>query len=86
MTHVDGNAVLGALSLALGMDASDAEGECARCGHDHHLAQTHVYLRNPGMVMRCPNCGGAELVMVEIQHRLMVTITGLSTIRTGIEV
>ena len=85
MTHVDGNAILGALSIALGTDAGLAEGICARCGHEHHFAESHVYLRNPGMVMRCPNCRGAEIILVEIEHRLMLTITGLSTIRTGIQ-
>ena len=85
MTYVDGNAILGALSLALGTDAGEAEGICARCGHHHHLAKSHVYLRNPGLVMRCPNCNGVELIVVEIEHRLMLTITGLATINTGIE-
>ena len=50
MAHVDGNAAVGTLSIALGVDASRAVLECAGCGHDHLLEQAHVYLR-------CPDCG-----------------------------
>ena len=80
MSYVDGNALVGALALAFGTDVSQAEGVCAHCGHEHHFAESHVYLRNPGMVMRCPNCSGVELVLVEIHHQLRITLLGLATI------
>lgn len=83
MSHVDGNAMIGALSLAMGADLAGAGGVCAGCGHDHRLAEAHVYLRCPGMVMCCPNCAGAEIVLVEIQHRFILTVRGLATIRLG---
>ncbi len=37
-THVDGNAVLGALSLALGTNAGAAALTCAACGNHHAVA------------------------------------------------
>ncbi len=83
MSHVDGNAMIGALSLAMGTDVADAGGVCAACGLDHPLAEAHVYLRCPGMVMCCPECSAAEIVLVEIEHRLMLTVRGLATIRFG---
>ena len=41
---------------------------------------TRVYLRCPGMVMRCPNCANTEIVLVEINHNIKLTVGGLATI------
>jgi hypothetical protein len=80
MSYVDGNAVIGALSLAIGTDAGEAALVCAACGHAHPVAQSQVYLRCPGMVLRCPNCSGAEIVLVEIEHRVQLTLSGVASI------
>ena len=80
--HVDGNAVIGALSLALGTDVGEGSLECAGCGDTHEIARTQVYLRCPGMVLRCPGCGAVEVVIVEIRHRLTATLTGITALRT----
>ncbi len=76
MSYVDGNAVIGALSLALGTDTGHATIVCAACGHDHPVAEAHVYLRCPGIVIRCPNCTNSEIILVEIGHRFELTING----------
>jgi transcription elongation factor Elf1 len=81
--HVDGNAAIGALSLALGTDVGAGTLECAGCGNTHEIARTHVYLRCPGMVLRCPGCGAVEVVVVEIRHRLTATLSGIAALRTG---
>lgn len=83
MSYVDGNAVIGALSLALGTDTSHAALVCAACGHDHLVAETQVYLRCPGIVIRCPNCAGVEIVLVEMEHRFEVTINGIERLVLG---
>jgi hypothetical protein len=80
--HVDGNAVIGALSIALGTDVGAGSLECAGCGDHHEIARTHVYLRCPGMVLRCPGCGAVEVVVVEIRHRLTAVLTGVAALRT----
>ena len=80
MSYVDGNAMAGALALAFGREMTDAAGVCDQCGDRHRLAETHVYLRCPGMVMRCPNCANTEIVIVEIDHHLKLTVRGLATI------
>lgn len=54
MTHVDGNALAGALSIAFGTDVTAAERVCGGCGRRHAFAEAHVYLRCLEMVMRCP--------------------------------
>ena len=80
MTYVDGNAIIGALSVATGTDVSLAELVCGACGQRHRVAQAHVYLRCPGTVIRCPGCGAAEIVLVEIDHQIQLTINNVSTI------
>jgi hypothetical protein len=79
-TYVDGNAIIGALSLALGADTGKAELVCAACRQNHPLAESHVYLRCPGIVIRCPNCTNTEMVLVEIAHRFQLTFTGIERI------
>jgi hypothetical protein len=80
MSYVDGNAVIGALSLAMGADVGEAGVVCAACGHDHPVAKARVFLRCPGMVLRCPSCSAAEIVLVEIDHRFELTVRGVATI------
>ncbi len=80
MSYVDGNAIVGALSIALGTDTGGAVLECAACGDDHPVAETHVYLRCPGTVIRCPKCSNAEIILTEIEHRFLITITGVTRI------
>lgn len=81
MTHVDGNAAIGALSIALGVDAARGALVCAGCGADHLVEEAHVYLRCPGIVIRCPGCGNAEVVLVEHDHRFTLTLSGIATLR-----
>jgi hypothetical protein len=81
--YVDGNAAVGAFSLALGTDLGEGSLECASCGDRHAIARTRVYLRCPGIVVRCPNCGGVEVVIVEVAHRLHATLSGVAALRTG---
>jgi hypothetical protein len=83
MTYVDGNALAGALAVAFGREMTDAQGVCNNCGDRHRLAETRVYLRCPGMVMRCPRCANAEIVLVEIEHHLQLTVRGLASIALG---
>jgi len=80
MTFVDGNALAGALALAFGCEMTGSEGVCGACGLRHGLAEAKVYLRCPGMVMRCPRCRNAEIVIVEIEHQLHLTVRGLASI------
>ena len=81
--YVDGNAAIGAFSLALGTDLAEGSLECAGCGDTHAIARTRVYRRCPGLVLRCPECDGVEVVIVEIAHRLRATLVGVAALRTG---
>jgi hypothetical protein len=55
-THVDGNAAAGAFTHVLGFDVTTATLTCAGCDHIAPFAETHVYQRAPGIVVRCPSC------------------------------
>lgn len=79
--QVDGNAVAGALSLALGREASMILLECAECGDRHRVAETRVYLRCPGLVVRCPACSACEAVIVDRPRgRLRLTLMSVRTL------
>ena len=80
MSHVDGNAVAGALALVFGRDVTAAETVCSECGNRHPVATTHVYLRCPGMVIRCPNCGATEMIVTEIKGRLGLHVRSVAAI------
>jgi hypothetical protein len=62
-THIDGNAAAGAFAAALGVDVTTAMLTCAKCGRIAAFAQSHVYHRAPGIVVRCPNC---EVVLARL--------------------
>jgi hypothetical protein len=55
-THVDGNAAAGAFADVLGFDVTTAMLTCAGCGVVAAFAESHVYHRGPGIVVRCPGC------------------------------
>jgi len=80
VSYVDGNAIIGALALATGTDVSHADMVCGACGKRHGVAQAHVYLRCPGTVIRCPGCSAAEIVLVEIDHRIQMTVMNVASI------
>lgn len=80
MEHVDGNAVAGALSLALGREATMIVLECAECGNRHRVAETKVYLRCPGMVIRCPECLACEFVLLDRPQRLRLVLMSVRSL------
>jgi hypothetical protein len=51
-THVDGNAAAGAFAEVLGFDVTTATLTCLGCGRVGAFAESHVYLRAPGIVVR----------------------------------
>ncbi|HEY6646966.1 MAG TPA: DUF6510 family protein [Mycobacterium sp.] len=64
-THVDGNAAAGAFAEVLGFDVTTATLTCAGCGCIGAFAETHVYHRAPGIVVRCPCC---DHVLARLVH------------------
>ena len=82
MDGLDGNAIAGLLSDVFGAEMTTAVCECASCGAGGPVAETVVYLRAPGTVVRCRTCGSVMMVFVTVRETTCVDVRGLSTLDT----
>jgi len=58
-----------------------AAATCAGCGASGPLAESAVYLRAPGIVVRCRQCDTVLAVVVERQAVYCVDLRGLSALQ-----
>jgi hypothetical protein len=72
MDALDGNALAGPLFEYFGSEMTTASGSCAHCAATAQVAELRVYVSAPGMVGRCPNCGGVAIVIVQARETLRV--------------
>ncbi len=79
--RLDGNALGGLLSGVFDRDVTEAPSECAHCGTVNVIAAMHAYTRAPGIVLRCPACGGVVLRIVETTEATFVDARGAAYIR-----
>lgn len=75
---LDGNAIAGTLTEVFGADMTTTTATCAGCGTAGVLAETAVYLRAPGVVVRCRNCESVLAVLVERRGTYCVSMQGIS--------
>jgi ribosomal protein S27E len=75
-THVDGNAAAGAFAEVLGFDVTAATLTCAGCGRVGVFAETHVYHRAPGIVVRCPDCDNVVARLVRTPTDVWLELCG----------
>jgi uncharacterized Zn finger protein len=59
---------------------TDAQATCAACGAARPVAETVVYLRGPGTVVRCRNCSGMLMVISQIRGMNCVDLRGLAAL------
>ena len=78
MIALDGNAIAGTLVEVFGEELTTAVGICASCGATAPLAETAVYLRGPGVVVRCRSCDAVLLVLVTVRGLTVVDRRGLA--------
>lgn len=78
---VDGSAVGGVLAAASGRDVTGTEERCAGCGTVSVIATMRVYLRGPGIVVRCPACTDVVLGIVETPRGLRIDASGATALR-----
>lgn len=80
MDRLDGNALGGAFSEVFAFDVTEARGRCESCGAVAVFAEAHVYAHSqaPGAVARCSACEAVLAVMVAVQGRTRVALTGLT--------
>ena len=77
MNYLDGNAVAGDLSNIFTMDVTVAEGQCAHCGAKKRFAEAHVYMRGPGVVVRCVVCEHVLLRLAYVRQRVFLDASGM---------
>ncbi len=75
---LDGNAIAGLLFDVFGGELTTAIGECASCGTRAPVAETEVYLRAPGTIVRCRTCGNVLMVLVTVRGTTCVDLGGLA--------
>jgi hypothetical protein len=75
-THVVGNAAAGAFAEVLGCDVTAATLTCAGCGRVGVFAETPVYHRAPGIVVRCPDCDNVVARLVRTPTDVWLELCG----------
>jgi hypothetical protein len=83
--ELDGNAIGGLLQDVFGTEMTDARASCATCGATGPVAETMVYLRGPGTVVRCRNCTSLLIVISQIHGLNCVDLAGLAALEAGCE-
>jgi uncharacterized protein DUF6510 len=77
---VDGNAVAGVLAAAFGAEMTAAPGRCAHCHTVSLMGSMRVYMRGPGIVIRCPACAEVVVRIVQTDRATMVDARGAAYI------
>ncbi|MBM0227399.1 MULTISPECIES: DUF6510 family protein [Micromonospora] len=76
MSYLDGNMLDGPLRELFAVDLSSATGRCESCGRLGPVAGLHVFSHAPGLVARCPACGGVMLRLVRAPDRVWLDLRG----------
>ena len=78
---VDGNAVAGLLGTVFAGDVTASAGRCAHCRTVSLVGTLRVYMRGPGVVLRCPACAEVVLRIVETPRGTVVDVSGATSLR-----
>jgi hypothetical protein len=73
---VDANAIAGLLMTVFGREVTAIEERCVHCGTVSVVGTLRVYMRGPGVVVRCPACA-------EVVFRIVETPAGMRTDVSG---
>jgi len=79
--YLDGNAAAGELSRVFAVDITTAAGRCAECGTTKCLAEAHLYVHGPGLVVRCPACEHVLLRLVNVDEHVFLDVRGMVYLR-----
>jgi hypothetical protein len=80
---LDGNAIGGLLLEIFAADMTSATVTCAACGAVGPVADTMVYLRVPGTVVRCRRCTSILMVISRVRGMNCVDLSGLAALHGG---
>ena len=73
---VDANAIAGLLMTVFEREVTAMEERCAHCGTVSVVGTLRVYMRGPGVVVRCPACTDVVLRMVVTPSGIRVDLSG----------
>jgi hypothetical protein len=73
---VDGSGVGGLLAEVFGAEMTAAPGQCAHCHTVSVVGTMRVYMRGPGVVLRCPACAEVVLRVVRAPNGTLVDARG----------
>jgi hypothetical protein len=80
---LDGNAIAGTLDDIFGREMTLTMSTCGHCASRGPLAETVVYLRAPGVVVRCRMCQAVLMVVVDRRGTYCVDLRGISALALG---
>ena len=63
-----------------GTEMTTATGTCATCATSSVVGELGVYLRAPGVVVRCRHCNSVVMVFVEAHGVTCVDLRGLAAL------
>jgi Family of unknown function (DUF6510) len=81
MERLDGNAIGGVLAEIFGTEMTVAVGVCGSCGATGPVAELHVYMRAPGIVVRCATCESVLAKIVKSDRRTWVDLSGTRSLQ-----
>jgi uncharacterized protein DUF6510 len=73
---VDGNAIAGLLEAVFGADVTADAERCTHCGTVSIIGTLRVYMRGPGVVVRCPACTDVVLRIAETPAGVRIDASG----------
>jgi uncharacterized protein DUF6510 len=79
-SRLDGNAIAGTLFAVFGAEMTTAIGTCAGCGRRTMVGELAVYLRAPGVVVRCGHCDNVSMVLFQVRGYTCVDLSGLAAL------
>ena len=79
-TWLDGNSLGGPLGELFRLEFTAAVGTCTQCGSRSTLAESPVFARCPGLVVRCPGCSNVLMTLVSSPTRVWMDTRGLSSL------
>lgn len=82
MIRLDGNSIAGTLVDLFGDEMTEALGVCGSCGAENFVGALHVY-RAAGIVVRCPDCDGVLMRIVEAPGRTWIDLQGVRTLQVS---
>jgi hypothetical protein len=81
MERIDGNAVGGVLAEIFGREMTIAVSVCGSCGARGPVAELQVYMRAPGIVVRCSTCESVLVKIVQSGRRTWLDLSGTRSLQ-----